>query len=184
MERDCQHGLYKAGMGCCRVLCDFAEKYGSKNRVLAGFGIGGKSGKEKVETVIRMIIYDTRNLIEKNQMVVVSFQFGQRSIKVLVSQERIGNVEVDFVTKRKMVRGLSFIASIFSKKTIEFQQFFHEGYRLCSKEVSFINTSLTYRNTISITFELTGQNWEVMPPTYSNRYREGIFISQVESTLE
>ncbi|GKB24942.1 hypothetical protein Tco_0864343 [Tanacetum coccineum] len=23
------------------------EKYGSKNRVLAGFGIGGKSGKEK-----------------------------------------------------------------------------------------------------------------------------------------
>ncbi|GJU97328.1 hypothetical protein Tco_1326599 [Tanacetum coccineum] len=24
------------------------EKYGSKNRVLAGFGIGGKSGKEKV----------------------------------------------------------------------------------------------------------------------------------------
>ncbi|GKE95763.1 hypothetical protein Tco_1580618, partial [Tanacetum coccineum] len=30
-----------------RVLSDFAEKYGSKNRVLAGFGIGGKSGKEK-----------------------------------------------------------------------------------------------------------------------------------------
>ncbi|GJV96433.1 hypothetical protein Tco_1548010 [Tanacetum coccineum] len=49
MERDCQHGLYKAGMGSSRVLSDFAEKYGSKNRVLAGFGIGGKSGKEKVE---------------------------------------------------------------------------------------------------------------------------------------
>ncbi|GJV75875.1 hypothetical protein Tco_1507459 [Tanacetum coccineum] len=48
MERDCQHGLYKAGMGSSRVLSDFAEKYGSKNRVLAGFGIGGKSGKEKV----------------------------------------------------------------------------------------------------------------------------------------
>ncbi|GJS35837.1 hypothetical protein Tco_0534219 [Tanacetum coccineum] len=47
MERDCQHGLYKAGMGSSRVLSDFAEKYGSKNRVLAGFGIGGKSGKEK-----------------------------------------------------------------------------------------------------------------------------------------
>ncbi|GJV10692.1 reverse transcriptase domain-containing protein [Tanacetum coccineum] len=43
-----QHGLYKAGMGSSRVLSDFAEKYGSKNRVLAGFGIGGKSGKEKV----------------------------------------------------------------------------------------------------------------------------------------
>ncbi|GJT95680.1 hypothetical protein Tco_1091198 [Tanacetum coccineum] len=49
MERDCQHGLYKAGMGSSRVLSDFAEKYGSKNRVLAGFGIGGKSGKEKVK---------------------------------------------------------------------------------------------------------------------------------------
>ncbi|GJY09979.1 hypothetical protein Tco_0378164 [Tanacetum coccineum] len=49
MERDCQHGLYKAGMGSSRVLSDFAEKYGSKNRVLAGFGIGGKSGKEKFE---------------------------------------------------------------------------------------------------------------------------------------
>ncbi|GKG43919.1 hypothetical protein Tco_0483012, partial [Tanacetum coccineum] len=48
MERDCQHGLYKAGMGSSsRVLSDFAEKYVSKNRVLAGFGIGGKSGKEK-----------------------------------------------------------------------------------------------------------------------------------------
>ncbi|GJZ83981.1 hypothetical protein Tco_0649154, partial [Tanacetum coccineum] len=47
MERDCQHGTYKAGMGSSRVLSDFAEKYGSKNRVLAGFGIGGKSGKEK-----------------------------------------------------------------------------------------------------------------------------------------
>ncbi|GJZ77500.1 hypothetical protein Tco_0642172, partial [Tanacetum coccineum] len=47
MERDCQHGLYKAGMGSSRVLSDFAEKYGSKNRVLAGFGIGGKSGKGK-----------------------------------------------------------------------------------------------------------------------------------------
>ncbi|GJW33017.1 hypothetical protein Tco_0053049 [Tanacetum coccineum] len=36
-------------LGCSsRVLSDFAEKYGSKNRVLAGFGIGGKSGKEKV----------------------------------------------------------------------------------------------------------------------------------------
>ncbi|GJW57395.1 hypothetical protein Tco_0104126, partial [Tanacetum coccineum] len=34
--------------GSSRVLSDFAEKYGSKNRVLAGFGIGGKSGKEKV----------------------------------------------------------------------------------------------------------------------------------------
>ncbi|GKC45026.1 hypothetical protein Tco_1062748 [Tanacetum coccineum] len=33
--------------GSSRVLSDFAEKYGSKNRVLAGFGIGGKSGKEK-----------------------------------------------------------------------------------------------------------------------------------------
>ncbi|GKB89659.1 hypothetical protein Tco_0961931 [Tanacetum coccineum] len=49
MERDCQHGLYKAGMGSSRVLSDFAEKYGSKNRVLAGFGIGGKSGKEKAD---------------------------------------------------------------------------------------------------------------------------------------
>ncbi|GJX43361.1 hypothetical protein Tco_0260037 [Tanacetum coccineum] len=49
MERDCQHGLYKAGMGSSRVLSDFAEKYGSKNRVLAGFGIGGKSGKEKTQ---------------------------------------------------------------------------------------------------------------------------------------
>ncbi|GJW69307.1 hypothetical protein Tco_0123731 [Tanacetum coccineum] len=51
MERDCQHGLYKAGMGSSRVLSDFAEKYGSKNRVLAGFGIGGKSGKEKVSAL-------------------------------------------------------------------------------------------------------------------------------------
>ncbi|GJV72916.1 ribonuclease H-like domain-containing protein [Tanacetum coccineum] len=51
MERDCQHGLYKAGMGSSRVLSDFAEKYGSKNRVLAGFGIGGKSGKEKDSVV-------------------------------------------------------------------------------------------------------------------------------------
>ncbi|GJR59552.1 hypothetical protein Tco_1501714 [Tanacetum coccineum] len=34
--------------GSSRVLSVFAEKYGSKNRVLAGFGIGGKSGKEKV----------------------------------------------------------------------------------------------------------------------------------------
>ncbi|GJV16125.1 putative ribonuclease H-like domain-containing protein [Tanacetum coccineum] len=49
MERDCQHGLYKAGMGSSRVLSDFAEKYGSKNRVLAGFGIGGKAG-ERVYT--------------------------------------------------------------------------------------------------------------------------------------
>ncbi|GJU92752.1 hypothetical protein Tco_1317508 [Tanacetum coccineum] len=35
--------------GSSRVLSDFAEKYGSKNRVLAGFGIGGKSGKEKLQ---------------------------------------------------------------------------------------------------------------------------------------
>ncbi|GJX84625.1 hypothetical protein Tco_0335399 [Tanacetum coccineum] len=35
--------------GSSRVLSDFAEKYGSKNRVLAGFGIGGKSGKEKMQ---------------------------------------------------------------------------------------------------------------------------------------
>ncbi|GKB03503.1 hypothetical protein Tco_0831646, partial [Tanacetum coccineum] len=55
MERDCQHGLYKAGMGSSRVLSDFAEKYGSKNRVLAGFGIGGKSGKEKDKDLMAMI---------------------------------------------------------------------------------------------------------------------------------
>ncbi|GKC17530.1 hypothetical protein Tco_1014312 [Tanacetum coccineum] len=54
MERDCQHGLYKAGMGSSRVLSDFAEKYGSKNRVLAGFGIGGKSGKEKPDSTFVM----------------------------------------------------------------------------------------------------------------------------------
>ncbi|GJT62297.1 hypothetical protein Tco_1005830 [Tanacetum coccineum] len=53
MERDCQHGLYKAGMGSSRVLSDFAEKYGSKNRVMLGFGIGGKSGKEKIGGLVR-----------------------------------------------------------------------------------------------------------------------------------
>ncbi|GKA65238.1 hypothetical protein Tco_0764945, partial [Tanacetum coccineum] len=48
MERDCQHGLYKAGMGSSRVLSDFAEKYGSKKKTGCWLaGIGGKSGKEK-----------------------------------------------------------------------------------------------------------------------------------------
>ncbi|GKB03277.1 hypothetical protein Tco_0831366 [Tanacetum coccineum] len=37
-----------------RVLSNFTEKYGSKNRVLAGFGIGGKSGKEKLQSIISM----------------------------------------------------------------------------------------------------------------------------------
>ncbi|GJW39754.1 hypothetical protein Tco_0065599 [Tanacetum coccineum] len=54
MRGDCQHGLYKAGMGSSRVLSDFAEKYGSKNRVLAGFGIGGKSGKEKDQKLLAL----------------------------------------------------------------------------------------------------------------------------------
>ncbi|GJW53313.1 retrovirus-related pol polyprotein from transposon TNT 1-94 [Tanacetum coccineum] len=61
MERDCQHGLYKAGMGSSRVLSDFAEKYGSKNRVLAGFGIGGKSGKEKNRMLMERFIQPTND---------------------------------------------------------------------------------------------------------------------------
>ncbi|GKB32358.1 retrovirus-related pol polyprotein from transposon TNT 1-94 [Tanacetum coccineum] len=70
MERDCQHGLYKAGMGSSRVLSDFAEKYGSKNRVLAGFGIGGKSGKEKLwHRRLSHLNFDTINLLLKNNIV-------------------------------------------------------------------------------------------------------------------
>ncbi|GJT21377.1 hypothetical protein Tco_0891314 [Tanacetum coccineum] len=46
MERDCQHGLYKAGMGSIKGCSDFAEKYGGKNRAWR-FWIGREdSGKE------------------------------------------------------------------------------------------------------------------------------------------
>ncbi|GJS11139.1 hypothetical protein Tco_0357452 [Tanacetum coccineum] len=72
MERDCQHGLYKAGMGSSRVLSDFAEKYGSKNRVLAGFGIGGKVGKEKV---YNWAVYCDRREVEDELGMFVHHQF-------------------------------------------------------------------------------------------------------------
>ncbi|GKA26467.1 reverse transcriptase domain-containing protein, partial [Tanacetum coccineum] len=45
---DCQHGLYKAGMGSSRVLSDFAEKYGSKNRVLGWFWYWREEWERKV----------------------------------------------------------------------------------------------------------------------------------------
>ncbi|GJR54037.1 hypothetical protein Tco_1404558 [Tanacetum coccineum] len=83
MERDCQHGLYKAGMGSSRVLSDFAEKYGSKNRVLAGFGIGGKSGKEKVSDQakeIKLLKAKITKLKRKANPVIKHFKAYQKRI--------------------------------------------------------------------------------------------------------
>ncbi|GJZ82095.1 hypothetical protein Tco_0647089 [Tanacetum coccineum] len=109
MERDCQHGLYKAGMGSSRVLSDFAEKYGSKNRVLAGFGIGGKSGKEKEHCSTHFRSHSTKKL-RMEEMVNKLIKDGKREhdeMEAFIGEFRTTN-ELLFKERNNSLRELEF----------------------------------------------------------------------------
>ncbi|GJX42092.1 hypothetical protein Tco_0257082 [Tanacetum coccineum] len=82
--------------GSSRVLSDFAEKYGSKNRVLAGFGIGGKSGKEKTQAAHLEEFFENNDLKAQLQDKDSTICKLKDIIKSLREKSKDDNVNYDY----------------------------------------------------------------------------------------
>ncbi|GJY97739.1 hypothetical protein Tco_0514649 [Tanacetum coccineum] len=95
MERDCQHGLYKAGWRkSSRVLSDFAGEVWEQNRVLAGFGIGGRLGKGFIQEEWENI----RARVEADEELTQRLQAEERNKYSEVDQAKM---LVDLINQRK-----------------------------------------------------------------------------------